>query len=264
MYLHVVALLSSSHVPQPPPPTVVVEDGVITASWVDKQAGPASVRLPATPPATPSATPSAMSLSFLSAFCPVSKQHTSVSHHLQGLTFTLGLVTEELEEPQDIYSGSDLSYAPIGLVPGKMVRFVVNASNFFGCSEYSEPSEPVQVPEVSQRTQSDSWALSSFFYLFPIVSPFSVFILYICSCLFVFVNSQMSQKEKMARSSTVPFSWLAFAIGNACSACISHQHSHATVAQPVLSFMEKDSPASRSTLPWQQPRCLATTTSRWP
>lgn len=67
----------------------------------------------------------------------------------QGLTFNLGLITPDMEVPQDIYSGSEFQYTPVGLVPGKTVEFVVNASNFFGCSEYSEPSEPVVVPEVA-------------------------------------------------------------------------------------------------------------------
>jgi hypothetical protein len=50
--------------------------------------------------------------------------------------------------PQEIFTGHDTEHVPVGLVPGKQVRFVVSVTNFFGSSEYSNPSELVAIPEV--------------------------------------------------------------------------------------------------------------------
>eukprot|EP00730_Choanoeca_flexa_P003867 TRINITY_DN11527_c0_g1_i1.p1 TRINITY_DN11527_c0_g1~~TRINITY_DN11527_c0_g1_i1.p1 ORF type:complete len:940 (+),score=249.24 TRINITY_DN11527_c0_g1_i1:157-2976(+) len=68
-----------------------------------------------------------------------------VEEHADGLTFNLAFTTEASDLPADIWTGKAHTHQPVGLVPGKQVRFVVSATNFFGTSEYSAPSESVTI-----------------------------------------------------------------------------------------------------------------------
>ncbi|EDQ84377.1 uncharacterized protein MONBRDRAFT_12859 [Monosiga brevicollis MX1] len=69
---------------------------------------------------------------------------------VDGVTYNLAVLPDMAETPQDIYSGTDSFHTPVGLVPGKRVRFVVSATNFFGTSEYSLPSPPITIPEFDE------------------------------------------------------------------------------------------------------------------
>jgi hypothetical protein len=59
-----------------------------------------------------------------------------------------------------------MRHLAVGFKADAVVRFVVKTSNFFGCSDYSEPSEPVSVVQVRGNT---FFFLFSFFFL-PLLS----------------------------------------------------------------------------------------------
>jgi hypothetical protein len=64
------------------------------------------------------------------------------------LTYTLAVVPDGSERFHDIYTGREAKHVAQGLKPGQNVAFAVRASNFYGSSDYSAPSEPVFVPKV--------------------------------------------------------------------------------------------------------------------
>lgn len=49
--------------------------------------------------------------------------------------------------PSD-WQGPETSHRAVGLRPGTTVCFAVKACNFYGCSDFSERSSPIQIPKV--------------------------------------------------------------------------------------------------------------------
>ncbi len=60
-----------------------------------------------------------------------------------------------------IMAGPEPQHRVVGLKSGQAVRFVVKAGNFYGCSDYSLPSEIVVIPEVrvSSKRMKDCHSL---------------------------------------------------------------------------------------------------------
>jgi hypothetical protein len=48
----------------------------------------------------------------------------------------------------EIFTGPACCFVVSGYAPGTLLRFVVKASNFFGSSPFSAPSDPFMVPQV--------------------------------------------------------------------------------------------------------------------
>ena len=70
-----------------------------------------------------------------------------VSGQGTGVTYTLAVLRGG-EAPVEIYSGFNTKHKVVGFKGGETLQFVVKASNFYGSSTYSFPSDPVTITEV--------------------------------------------------------------------------------------------------------------------
>ena len=73
-----------------------------------------------------------------------------------GLTYTLAVLRDG-GEPVPLYAGFDSRHSVVGFRAGETLRFVVKASNFYGSSAFSFPSDPITVPLVRRALQLGTW-----------------------------------------------------------------------------------------------------------
>lgn len=68
----------------------------------------------------------------------------------QGINYTLA-VLDDTGRLQDIYVGPEPTHRCVGLLAGQKFRFAVKVANFYGQSDYSLPSDEVEVTQVKQN-----------------------------------------------------------------------------------------------------------------